>query len=50
MTHCLDPLRVAIFGVAVFIFLFSSFYRQTQDILLFFALTGSFWLGSASCL
>ena len=40
-------LRVAIFGVAVFIFLFSSFYRQTQDILLFFALTGSFWLGGA---
>ena len=40
-------LRIAIFGVAVFIFLFSSFYRQTQDILLFFALTGSFWLGGA---
>ena len=40
-------LRMAIFGVAVFIFLFSSFYRQTQDILLFFALTGAFWLGGA---
>jgi len=40
-------LRIAIFGVAVFIFLFSSFYRQTQDILLFFALTGAFWLGGA---
>ena len=40
-------LRISIFGVAVFIFLFSSFYRQTQDILLFFALTGAFWLGGA---
>jgi len=40
-------LRISIFGVAVFIFLFSSFYRQTQDILLFFALTGAFWTGGA---
>jgi SSS family solute:Na+ symporter len=40
-------LRFSIFGVAVFIFLFSSLYRQTQDILLFFALTGAFWLGGA---
>jgi SSS family solute:Na+ symporter len=40
-------LRYSIFGVAVFIFLFSSFYRQSQDILLFFALTGAFWLGGA---
>ena len=40
-------LRFSIFGVAAFIFLFSSFYRQTQDILLFFALTGAFWLGGA---
>lgn len=40
-------LRFSIFGVAVFIFLFSSFYNQTQDILLFFALTGAFWLGGA---
>lgn len=40
-------LRISIFGVAVFIFLFSSLYRQTQDILLFFALTGAFWLGGA---
>ncbi len=43
----LQLLRLSIFGVAVFIFLFSSFYRQTQDILLFFALTGAFWLGGA---
>ena len=49
----LDPrqhmrlLRWSIFGVAVFIGLFSSFYHQTQDILLFFALTGAFWLGGA---
>ncbi|MFC1526799.1 sodium:solute symporter [Candidatus Latescibacterota bacterium] len=43
----LNLLRWSIFGVAVFIFLFSSFYRQTQDILLFFALTGAFWLGGA---
>ena len=40
-------LRLLIFGVAVFIFLFSSLYHQTQDILLFFALTGPFWLGGA---
>jgi len=40
-------LRFSIFGVAVFIFLFSSLYRQTQDILLFFALTGAFWVGGA---
>ena len=40
-------LRYSIFGVAVFIVLFSSFYSQTQDILLFFALTGAFWLGGA---
>jgi solute:Na+ symporter, SSS family len=49
----LDPkqhmrlLRISIFGVAIFIFLFSSLYQQTQDILLFFALTGAFWLGGA---
>ena len=41
----LKLLRGAIFGVAVFIVLFSSFYHQTQDISLFFALTGAFWLG-----
>ena len=40
-------LRLSIFGVAIFIFLFSSFYRQTQDILLFFALTGAIWGGGA---
>ena len=40
-------LRISIFGVAVFIFLFSSLYRQTQDILLFFALTGAIWGGGA---
>ncbi len=45
-TH-LRLLRWSIFGVAIFIVLFSSFYRQTQDILLFFALTGAFWLGGA---
>ena len=43
----LRALRWSIFGVAIFIVLFSSFYRQTQDILLFFALTGAFWLGGA---
>ena len=40
-------LRYSIFGVGVFIVMFSSFYSQTQDILLFFALTGAFWLGGA---
>ena len=40
-------LRVSIFAVAVFIFLFSLFFRQQQDVFMFFALTGTFFLGWA---
>lgn len=40
-------LRTAIVGVAVFAFFFSLFFRQTQYILLFFAITGSIFVGGA---
>ncbi len=40
-------LRWSIFGVAVFIFIFSLFFQQRQDILMFFALTGTIYLGWA---
>ena len=40
-------LKASIFGVAVFIFLFSLLFSQQQDILMFFALTGTIYLGWA---
>ncbi|MFH1615899.1 MAG: sodium:solute symporter [Planctomycetota bacterium] len=40
-------LRAAIIGVAVYAFFFSLFFRQTQHILLFFAITGTIYLGGA---
>jgi len=40
-------LRCAIIGVALYIFFFSLFFSQQQDILMFFALTGTFYLGWA---
>ncbi|MBN1513589.1 MAG: sodium:solute symporter [Phycisphaerae bacterium] len=40
-------LRVSICGVAIFIFLFSLLYRQSQYILMFFALTGAIYMGGA---
>jgi SSS family solute:Na+ symporter len=40
-------LRVSIFGVFLFIFLFSLLFSQQQDILMFFALTGTIYLGWA---
>lgn len=45
-TH-LFLLKCSIFGVAVFIFIFSLFFYQKQDVLMFFALTGTFYLGWA---
>ncbi|MDD2706865.1 MAG: hypothetical protein PHV34_02555 [Verrucomicrobiae bacterium] len=40
-------LRWAITGVAIFGFLFSLLYRQTEYILMFFALTGAIFLGGS---
>jgi SSS family solute:Na+ symporter len=40
-------LKYSIFGVCVFIFLFSLLFSQQQDILMFFALTGTIYLGWA---
>ena len=38
-------LRIAIVGVAIFIFFFSLLFRQTQYILLFFQVTGAIFMG-----
>jgi SSS family solute:Na+ symporter len=43
----INLLRYSIIGVAVFIFLFSLLFNQRQDILMFFALTGTIFLGWA---
>jgi SSS family solute:Na+ symporter len=43
----LKYLRLAILGVAVFIYFFSLWFRQTQHIYMFFAVTGAIWLGGA---
>ena len=40
-------LRLSILGVAVFIFCFSLFFRQVEAILMFFALTGTIFLGGS---
>ncbi|HBG25892.1 MAG: hypothetical protein A2Y10_17800 [Planctomycetes bacterium GWF2_41_51] len=40
-------LKASIIFVAVFVFVFGIFYRQTEDILLFFGLTGAIVLGGA---
>ncbi len=43
-TH-LTLLRAGVVGVAIFIFIFSLFYKQSQAILLFFALTAAIFAG-----
>lgn len=45
-TH-LKVLRYAIFGVAVFIFLFSLLFQQNQKIALFFAITAAIFAGGS---
>ena len=40
-------LRLSVLFVAVFIFCWSMFFRQTQNIFLYFAITGAIWLGGA---
>jgi len=43
-------LRTSIAGVAVFAFIFSLFFNQTTYIFMFFALTGSIYLGGAGAM
>ena len=43
----INLLRTAIVGVAIFGFCFSLFFRQTEYILMFFALTGAIFVGGA---
>jgi len=40
-------LKWSIFGVAIFIFFFSIFFKQSQNIYLFFAVTGAIFVGGA---
>jgi SSS family solute:Na+ symporter len=43
-------LRLAIVGVALFIFIFSLVWKQTEAILLWFQLTAAIWLGGAGAI
>lgn len=43
-------LRLSIVGVALYAFIFSILYKPTDYILMFFALTGTIWLGGAGAL
>jgi SSS family solute:Na+ symporter len=44
-------LRIAVVGVAVFVFFFSLLFRQTSYILMFMSLTGAIYMGGAgSCI
>jgi len=43
----LSLLKKSIFGVALFVFLFSLIFPQNDYILMFFTMTGTLWLGGA---
>lgn len=43
----LSVLRWSIIGVAIFVFLFSLYFKQSQNIYLFFAVTGAIFVGGA---
>jgi SSS family solute:Na+ symporter len=43
----INVLRLAIIGVAVFVFFFSLLFKQNQYILLFFAITGAIYAGGS---
>ncbi len=45
--HHIKLLRWSIMGVAVFAFIFSLVYVPTEDILFFFAITGTIWSGGS---
>lgn len=40
-------LRLSVFGVAIFIYIFSLIFRPTQYIYMYFAITGAVWMGGA---
>ena len=46
----LNLLRVSIVGVAVFAFLFSLFYEQREQIIMFMMITGAIGAGAGSCI
>jgi SSS family solute:Na+ symporter len=43
-------LRLSILGVAIFGFLFSLYFNQSQRILMFFQMTGAIWAGAGGCI
>ena len=42
-------LRISMTGVAIFVFFFSLLFRQTQDILMYFQITGAIFCGGVGC-
>lgn len=42
-------LRLSMTGVAIFVFFFSLLFKQTQDILMYFQITGAIFCGGVGC-